>query len=79
MDFLPQVSSEYLDQRNFQSRNLAMQKYASQVELNLETNIDIGPVDSRARGTSAHQHIIQKGEFLPPPKCESTVRDLVQT
>lgn len=47
MDLLPQVSSEDLDQRDLQSRNLAMHEDPSQIELHLETDIHVGSVDGR--------------------------------
>jgi hypothetical protein len=46
VNLLPQVGTEDLDQRNLQSGDLAVQENASQVELNLETDVDIGTVDS---------------------------------
>ena len=45
VDLLPQVSSEDLDQRDLQSRNLAMHEDPSQIELHLETDIHVGSVD----------------------------------
>lgn len=47
VNFLPQVSSEDLNERDLKRRNLAMHKDASQVKLHLETNIDIRSVDCR--------------------------------
>ena len=47
VDLLPQMSTEDLDQGDLQCRNLAVQENTGQVELDLEANIDVGPVDSR--------------------------------
>ena len=47
MNFLPQVGTEDLDKRDLESWNLAMHEDARQVELHLETNVDIGSVDRR--------------------------------
>lgn len=45
MYFLPQVCSENLDERDLKGGYFAMHKDASQVELNLEPDIHICPVD----------------------------------
>lgn len=39
MDLLPQVSPEYLDERDLESRDLSMHENTSQIKLHLETNI----------------------------------------
>ena len=44
MNLLPQMSSENLDEGNLQSWDLAVQENTSQIQLHLETNIDIGSV-----------------------------------
>jgi hypothetical protein len=46
MYLLPQMGTEDLDQRDLEGRNLAVQEDASKVELDLETNVDIGSVDA---------------------------------
>src|SRR4051812_16932140 len=47
VNLLPQMSAEYLDQGYLQGRNLAVQEYSRQVELDLETNIDVCSIDGR--------------------------------
>lgn len=47
MDFLPQVGSKYLDQRNFKSGNFSVHKDTGKIQLNLETNINVGSIDGR--------------------------------
>lgn len=42
---LPQVRSEDLNQRDLQSGDLTVHENTSQIELDLETNVDIGSVD----------------------------------
>ena len=41
VDLLPEVSSENLDQRNFESGNLPVHEDARQVELDLEADVDL--------------------------------------
>jgi hypothetical protein len=41
------MSSENLDQGNLQSRNLSVKEDTRQIQLNLETNVDVCSVDSR--------------------------------
>lgn len=41
MDLLPQVGTEDLDERNLQCRDLAVHEDTSQIQLHLETNIDL--------------------------------------
>mmetsp|Transcript_29770 Transcript_29770/g.62393 ORF Transcript_29770/g.62393 Transcript_29770/m.62393 type:complete len:346 (-) Transcript_29770:4155-5192(-) len=45
MHLLPKMSPEDLDQRDFESRNLAMHENAGQIKLHLETDVDIGAID----------------------------------
>ena len=47
MDLLPQMGPEYLNQRDLQCGYLAMHEYTSQIKLHLETNVNVGPIDSR--------------------------------
>ena len=47
VNLLPQVSSEDLNQGDFQGRNLTMHKNTCQIQLDLETNIYIRTVDCR--------------------------------
>ena len=47
MDLLPQMGSEDLDQGDLESRNLAVQEDTSEIQLHLETDVDIGSVDGR--------------------------------
>lgn len=39
------MSTEYLDEGDLQSGDLAMQEDTSQVELDLETDVDVGTID----------------------------------
>jgi len=61
MNLLPQMGSENLDQRNLQGWQLSVHENTSQVELDLETNIDIGTVDSRRppEGKSTVGNLVQ--------------------
>ena len=47
VDLLPQVSTEDLNQRDLQRRNLAVHENARQIQLDLETDVDVGSVDGR--------------------------------
>jgi hypothetical protein len=47
VNFLPQVSSEYLNQRDLKCRNFTVHKYAGQIQLDLETNVDVGAIYRR--------------------------------
>ena len=47
VDLLPKMGAENLNQRNLQGRYLTVHENSCQVELDLETNIDVGPVDRR--------------------------------
>jgi hypothetical protein len=44
---LPQMGSEDLDERDLERRDLSVQEDTSEIELNLETNVDVGAVDGR--------------------------------
>jgi hypothetical protein len=46
---LPQVRSEDLDQTDLERRDLAVHEDTSQIELNLESDVDVSPVDSARR------------------------------
>lgn len=43
---LPQVSTEDLDQTDFEGGDLAVHEDASQIKLDLETDVYVGAVDS---------------------------------
>ena len=45
--FLPQVSPEDLNEGDFQSRDFPVHEYSRQIELDLETDIDVSSVDGR--------------------------------
>ena len=45
VDLLPQMGTEDLDEGDLESGNLAVQENAGQIELDLETNVDVGTVD----------------------------------
>ena len=45
VDFLPQVRSEKLNQRNLQCGDLTMHENTGKIKLHLETNVHIGTVD----------------------------------
>ena len=47
VNLLPQVSSEDLDQGDFQGWDFAVHENASEIQLDLETDVDVGPVDGR--------------------------------
>ena len=45
MDLLPKMSAEDLDKGDFQCRDLSVQEDTCKIELNLETDIDVGSID----------------------------------
>lgn len=45
VDLLPQVRTENLNERDFEGRDLAHHHDAGKIELDLETNVDVGSVD----------------------------------
>ena len=45
MDLLPEMSSEDLNERNLQCGNLSMHEDTCQIQLHLETNINICSID----------------------------------
>lgn len=47
MDFLPEMCTENLNQGNLQSWDLAVHENTCEIELDLETNVDVGSVDRR--------------------------------
>ena len=47
MYLLPQVRSEDLNQRNFQSWNFAVHENSSQIQLHLESDVDVRSVNRR--------------------------------
>lgn len=46
MDFLPQMRSEDLNEGDFKCWYFAMHEDTSQIELDLETDVNVGSVDS---------------------------------
>jgi hypothetical protein len=65
------MGTEDLNQRDLESGDLAVQENTSQVELNLETDIDIGAVDGRGPpqceptvGNLVQTRPLGVGEFL---------------
>ena len=47
MDFLPQMGSEDLNQGNLERRDLSVHEHSREIELDLETDVNIGSVDGR--------------------------------
>ena len=45
MDLLPQVRAEDLDERDLERGDLAVQEDTREIELDLETDVDVGAVD----------------------------------
>ena len=41
MDLLPEMGTEDLDERDLERRNLSVQENTSQIELDLETDVDV--------------------------------------
>ena len=73
VDLLPQMGTEDLNERNLQGRDLAVHKDTSQIQLDLETNIDIGTIDRRRppqRETTVRNLVqtgaLSVGQFLVP-------------
>ena len=62
VDLLPQVRAEDLNQRNFESGNLAVHEDARQVELDLEADVDLrgasrfGPNSLKIARETTHFH-----------------------
>lgn len=85
MDFLPQVSSENLNEGDLQCGDLAMHENPSQIKLHLETDIHLKdrnilfsvpfPIEEKI-DYSAYIGSVNGGR---PPKCESTIGDLIET
>lgn len=48
VNFLPQMCSEDLNQRDLQGGNFAVQEDTSKIKLDLETDINVGSVDRRS-------------------------------
>jgi hypothetical protein len=55
MNLLPQMRPEDLNERDLQRGDLAMQEDTSEIQLHLETNIHVGPVDGTV-GTNRVSH-----------------------
>lgn len=51
MDLLPQMGTEDLDEGDLEGRNFAVQEYTGQIELDLETDIDVGTTGELANGS----------------------------
>ena len=68
VDFLPEMRTEYLDQRDLQSRNLAVHKNTRQVKLHLETDVHVGPVN---RGGPPKREPSVGDLVQPGPLCVS--------
>lgn len=80
VDLLPQMGTENLDQRDFECWNFAVQEYASQVELHLETNVDIGSVYlGKLSAVPCDFKRCSRTYRGRPPECEATIRNLIQT
>ena len=47
VNLLPQMGTEDLDKRDLQCRNLTVKEDTRQIKLHLETDVDVGSVDSR--------------------------------
>mmetsp|Transcript_42650 Transcript_42650/g.166468 ORF Transcript_42650/g.166468 Transcript_42650/m.166468 type:complete len:261 (+) Transcript_42650:2330-3112(+) len=47
MNFLPKMRSENLNQRDLQRWDLSVHENAGEIELHLETNVDVSPVNGR--------------------------------
>lgn len=45
VNLLPQMGSKDLDERNLEGRNLSVHKDSSKIQLHLETNVHICPID----------------------------------
>ena len=45
MDLLPKMRSEDLNQRNLEGRNFTMHENAGEIQLHLETDIDVSTID----------------------------------
>lgn len=47
MNLLPQMRPEYLDERDLEGRNLSVHENPSQIELDLESHVNIRTIDCR--------------------------------
>lgn len=54
------MGAENLDERNFERGDLAVQEDAGQIELNLETDIDVGAIDLRTQQSARFMTISRK-------------------
>ena len=61
--YLPQVSSENLNEGNLQGWDFAVHENSCQIELDLETNVDISPIDGwrPPQGKSSIGNLVQTG------------------
>jgi hypothetical protein len=73
------MCSENLDKRDFQRRNLAMEEDASQIQLDLETNIHVRPVYRISKRIANWLEVGLPVDSRRPPESEATIRDLVKT
>ena len=58
MNFLPQMSTENLNQGDLQSWDFTMHEYASQVKLNLETNVNLEKTIKHLRTKVSHFKVL---------------------
>ena len=79
VDLLPQVSSEDLDKRDLQGWNLPVHKNTSQIQLHLETDVDVCAVDRRTppKCKATVRNLVQTGtlcicQFLMPHRLLET-------
>ena len=63
--YLPQVSSENLNEGNLQGWDFAVHENSCQIELDLETNVDISPIDGwrPPKGKSSIGNLVQTGSL----------------
>ena len=45
MDLLPQMGTEYLNQRDLEGRDFSVQEDTSEIQLYLKTDVDVGTID----------------------------------
>jgi hypothetical protein len=80
------MCSKYLDERDLQRRDLAMQENSCEIELDLETDVDICSVDcwrptefflAGVLHNMRWNQMKERGHS--PPECKATIGDLVET
>lgn len=73
------MSTEDLDQRDLESRDLAVHEDTSQIELDLETDVDIGAIDRwrPPQSEATIWHLIQTRALSVRELCRNSCQRLL--